>query len=386
MKFARLVLSNLKRKKIRTFLTLASILVAFVLFGYLTAIRQALTAGIDVAGADRLIVRHIVSIIQLLPGSYEADIEQIAGVAEATPATWFGGIYRESRNFFPQIIVKPEEYLSLYPDFELSKEQREAWFRTRTGAIVGRTTAERFEWKVGDKIPIQATYWSHGGGQKIWEFDLVGIYDGARKGVDTTQFFFRYDYFDEARDALRGTVGWYIVKVSDPDRAGEVVKAIDEKFANSPAETKAEPEEAFVRAFSDQIGNIGAIMQAILSAVFFTILLVAGNTMAQSVRERTGELAVLKAVGFTNGQVLGLVLAEALTFAVLGGFVGLAISWLAISIGGDPTGGRLPMFFFPTRDVIVGAVFVVVLGIATGLLPALQAGRLRIAHALRRLA
>ena len=232
MKFARLVWSNLKRKKIRTLLTLASIFVAFILFGYLAAIRQALSAGIDVAGADRLVVRHKVSIIQLLPGSYEADIEQIPGVAEATHATWFGGIYQEPRNFFPQMAVEPEEYLSLYPEFQLPKEQREAWFRTRTGVIVGRATADRFEWKVGDKIPLQATFWSHSGGNKIWEFDLVGIYDGAEKGTDTSQFLFQYDYFDEARDNVRGSVGWYIVRVSDPDRAVEVSKAIDETFAN----------------------------------------------------------------------------------------------------------------------------------------------------------
>jgi putative ABC transport system permease protein len=385
MKFARLVWANLKRKKIRTLLTLASIFVAFILFGYLSAIRQALTAGIDVAGADRLVVRHKVSIIQPLPGNYEADIEQIPGVAEATHASWFGGIYQNPRNFFPQMAVKPEEYLSLYPEFQLPKEEREAWLRTRTGVVVGRATAERFGWKVGDKIPLQATFWSHGGGNKIWEFDLVGIYDGTKDGVDTTQFLFQYDYFDEARDYGRGWVGWYIVRVADPDRAVEISKAIDDTFANSPAETKAETEGAFVRAFAEQIGNIGAIMQAILSAVFFTILLVAGNTMAQSVRERTGELAVLKAVGFTSGQVLGLVLAEALTIAALGGFAGLAISWFLISLG-DPTGGSFPVFFFPRRDLIIGSIFVVALGIATGFFPAIQAGRLQIAHALRRLA
>jgi putative ABC transport system permease protein len=385
MKFARLVWANLKRKKIRTLLTLASILVAFILFGYLAAIRVALSAGIDVAGADRLVVRHKVSIIQPLPGSYEADIEQIPGVAEATHASWFGGIYQNPRNFFPQMAVKPEEYLSLYPEFQLPKEEREAWLRTRTGAVVGRATADRFGWKVGDKIPLQATFWSHGGGNKIWEFDLVGIYDGTKEGVDTTQFLFQYDYFDEARDYGRGWVGWYIVRVADTDRAVEISKAIDDTFANSPAETKAETEGAFVRAFAEQIGNIGAIMQAILSAVFFTILLVAGNTMAQSVRERTGELAVLKAVGFTSGQVLGLVLAEAMTIAALGGFAGLAISWFLISLG-DPTGGSFPVFFFPTRDLVVGSIFVVALGVATGFFPAIQAGRLQIAHALRRLA
>jgi putative ABC transport system permease protein len=385
MRFARLVWSNLKRKKIRTLLTLASIFVAFILYGYLAAIREALTAGVAVAGADRLVVRHKVSIIQLLPASYEAEMEQIPGVAAATPSTWFGGIYREPRNFFPQMVVKPEEYLAMYPEFLLPEEQREAWFRTRPGVVVGRATANRFDWKVGDKIPIQATYWTHGGGNKIWEFDLVGIYDGKEKGTDTSQFLIHYDFFDEARDAMRGWIGWYIVRIADPEHAAEISKAIDETFANSPAETKAETEGAFVRSFAEQIGNIGAIMQAILSAVFFTILLVAGNTMAQAVRERTGELAVLKAVGFTDGQVLGLVLGEALTIAAAGGLTGLALSWFLISLG-DPTGGSFPVFYFPTRDLLMGVGFVIALGVASGFFPALQAGRLQIAHALRRLA
>ncbi|HEY7816931.1 MAG TPA: FtsX-like permease family protein [Vicinamibacteria bacterium] len=385
MRFARLVWSNLKRKKIRTLLTLASIFVAFILYGYLAAIREALTAGVAVVGADRLVVRHKVSIIQLLPASYEAEIEQIPGVAAATPSTWFGGIYREPRNFFPQMVVKPEEYLSMYPEFLLPEDQREAWFRTRTAVIAGRATANRFDWKVGDKIPIQATYWTHGGGNKMWEFDLVGIYDGKEKGTDTSQFLIHYDFFDEARDGMRGWIGWYIVRIGDPEHAAEISKAIDETFANSPAETKAETEGAFVRSFAEQIGNIGAIMQAILSAVFFTILLVAGNTMAQAVRERTGELAVLKAVGFTDGQVLALILGEALTIAAAGGLTGLALSWFLISLG-DPTGGTFPVFYLPTRDLLMGVGFVLALGVASGFFPALQAGRLQIAHALRRLA
>lgn len=384
MRFARLVLANLRRKRIRTLLTLLSILVAFVLFGYLAAIRQALSAGVDVAGADRLVVRHKVSIIQPLPGSYEAQIEQIPGVAEVASATWFGGIYQKPSNFFPQIPVNPEEYFSLYPEYLLPESEMKAWLETRTGAVVGRRTAERFGWKIGDKIPIQATIWTQDGGKTTWEFDLVGIYDGAKKGTDTSTFFFRYDYFDEARQFGKGLVGWYVVRVEDPDDAVAVAKRIDDHFANSPFETKAETEGAFVQAFAEQVGNIGAIMVAILSAVFFTILLVAGNTMAQSVRERTGELAVLKALGFTDGTVLGLVLAEALVIAGLGGFVGLALSWALISLG-DPTNGALPVFFFPTEDLVVGGFLVIALGLATGILPALQAGRLRIATALRRL-
>lgn len=384
MRFARLVWANLKRKRVRTLLTFLSILVAFLLFGYLAAIRQALSAGVGVAGADRLVVRHKVSIIQLLPKSYEAQIERIPGVALATYATWFGGIYQKPSNFFAQIVVDPEEYLSLYPEILLPEAEKRAWLQTRTGAIAGRSLANRFGWKVGDKIPIQATVWRQANGNTTWEFDLVGIYDGAKKATDTSTFFFRYDYFDEARAFGKGLVGWYIVRVDDPDDAVAVAKRIDDTFANSPYETKAETEGAFVQAFASQVGNIGAIMMAILGAVFFTILLVAGNTMAQSVRERVGELAVLKALGFTDGQVLALVLAESMTIAALGGFTGLAVAWLLISLG-DPTHGSLPNFFLPAEWIAVGSGLVVGLGLATGILPAVQAGRLQVAAALRRL-
>lgn len=384
MKFLSLVWSSFRRKKVRIILTLLSISVAFTLFGYLAAIKQAFSQGVDVAGADRLVVRHKVSIIQFLPKSYEAEMEQIEGVADATHATWFGGIYQEPKNFFPQFPVDPEEYLEMYPEFLLPKDQKEAWFKTRTGAIVGRNTADRFGFEIGDKVPIQATIWPKKGNQLTWEFDIVGIYDGAEQGTDTTQLLFHYDYFDEARQFLRGQVGWYIVRVDNPEDSARVARAIDETFANSPAETKAETEGAFLTGFAEQIGNIGAVITAIVSAVFFTILLVAGNTMAQSVRERTGELAVLKAVGFTDAQVLGLVLAESIAIAALGGFTGLGIATLLVSAG-DPTGGWLPLFYFPRADAIIGVGLVIMLGLVTGLLPALQAGRLRIADALRRL-
>jgi putative ABC transport system permease protein len=383
MKYLYLIWSNLKRKKIRTILTLLSIMVAFMLFGYLGAIRQGFSQGIDVAGADRLIVRHKVSIIQLLPEAYESRIEQIDGVVDAVHQTWFGGIYQKPSNFFAQMPVKPQEYLDMYPEFLLSEEQRGAWFKTRSGAIAGRGIADRFDWKVGDRIPINATIWTRKGGERTWEFDLVGIYDGAEKGTDTTQFLFRYDFFDESRLYGQGQVGWYTVRVSDPDRAAETVALIDAEFANSPYETKAEPEGAFLQGFANQIGDIGFIMMSIIAAVFFTILLVAGNTMAYAVRERTNELAVLKAIGFTDRVVLGLVLGESLVLTGLGGAIGLSLAWLLVSAG-DPTGGSLPMFYIPVKDLVTGVILIGLMALVAGILPALQAQRLRIADALRR--
>jgi putative ABC transport system permease protein len=383
MKYLHLVWSNLKRKKLRTSLTLLSILVAFILFGFLSAIQQALVGGVAMAGADRLIVRHKVSIIQMLPESYKARMARIPGISLVAHQTWFGGIYQDPKNFFMQTPVVPEEFLEMFPEFVLPPEQKQAWLATRTGAIVGRSTAKRFHWKIGDRVPIQSSIWAREDGSRNWEFDIVGIYDGKKKGTDTTSLFFRYDYFDEARRGWgKGQVGWFTIRVADPARAAEVAKLVDQEFENSSAETKTEPEGAFVQAWASQLGNIVLIVAAILGAVFFTILLVAGNTMAQAVRERTGELGVLKAIGFTNGQVLALVLVESCLLTVLGGVLGLGLAWVMISRG-DPTSGLLPMFFFPTRDLLIGLGISIALGLVTGIFPALQAMRLQVADALR---
>ena len=384
MRFLSLVWSNLKRKKLRTWLTLLSIFVAFVLFGLLCAIKEAFTAGVSMADADRLIVRHKVSLIMLLPESYGRRMEQVPGVESAVHLTWFNGIYQdEPKNFFASFPVSdPEAYLAMWPEFLLPEDQKQAWLKTRTGAIVGRALAERFNWKIGDRVPLMSPIWPNKSGG-AWQFDIVGIYDGAKKGTDTSGFNFRYDYFDEGRVNGEGQVGWYAVRVDDPARAAAVAKAIDAEFANSPYETKAEPEGAFAQGFVQQVGDVGTMLVAILSAVFFTILLVAGNTMAQAVRERTQELGVLKALGFTNRLVLALVLAESSLIAAAGGLTGLAVAWL-VTVGGSPVPAMLPVFYLPIRDVLIGVALVFTLGIVVGILPAFEAMRLRIAEALRR--
>jgi putative ABC transport system permease protein len=384
MKFFPLIWSNLKRKKVRTAFTLLSILVAFILFGYLSAIRTAFSAGIEMSGVDRLMVTHKVSIIQPLPVAYRERIAAVPNVQQVTHANWFGGIYQDPKNFFPQMAVDPETYLALYPELVLSDAEKRAWLADRSGAIVGKTTADRFKWKVGDKIPIMGTIYRHPDGSNVWEFNIDGIYDGKDKSTDTSGMFFRYDYLKEGTGGGRGLVGWYIIRIADPSRSTEVARRIDGLFANSPYETKTQSEKALAQSFADQVGNIGQIVAAILVAVFFTLLLVAGNTMAQSVRERTSELAVLKTLGFGNGQVLGLVLAESCLLALLGGLLGIALGWTLITLGGDPTNGQLPVFYFPPADVALGVGLTLFLGLVTGLLPALQAMRLRIVDALRR--
>ncbi len=387
MKYLPLLWAALKRRKVRTAFTVLSILIAFVLFAYLAAIRAAFAAGIDVAGVDRLLAIHKMSLIMTMPISYQQRIAGVEGVLDVTYASWFGANYQDPSKGFQgiaQLPVNPEEYFRMYPELKLPPEQMAAWLEDREGAVVGEATAKRFGWKIGDRIPLQATIWFKKGGERTWEFNIRGIYTADKKGVDNTQFLFRYDYFDEARAGGNGQVGWYLIRVADPERSAEVALAVDALFANSPAETKTSTEKAFIQGFAKQMGNIGAILTGILSAVFLTMLLVAGNTMAQAVRERTSELAVLKTLGFSGKKVMALVLGESILLAVLGGGLGLLIGALAVHFGGDPTGGGLPIFFIPNRQFVLALVLMLALGLATGALPALAAMRLKIVDALRR--
>jgi putative ABC transport system permease protein len=384
MKFAGLVWSNLKRRKLRTALTILSVLVAFLLFGLLGAIKQALVGGVDLADSNRLIVRHRVSLIQLLPVSYTARIARIPGVVAVTPFTWFNGIYQDPKNFFGSFPVSPEDMLGMYPEFSLPAAQRKAWNETRTGAIAGRSLVDRFGWKIGDRIPLNSPIWPKGGTNETWEFELVGIYEAGKKGADTSGFYFRYDYFDEARQSGKGQMGWYGVRVDNPANSAAIAKAIDTEFLNSPAETKSESEGAFAQGFAQQLGDIGAIVSAILAAVFFTIMLVAGNTMAQSVRERTNELGVLKAIGFSNERVLGVVLAESMVIAGLGGVLGLGLAFVMAAAVAPSLAAYLPGFFLPTKELVTGAGLILALGLVAGIVPALSAMRLHISAALRR--
>ena len=383
MKFLPLVWKNLFRRKSRTLLTLLSIVVAFVLYSYLSAIREGFGMGMELDGADRLLVVHKVSFVQPLPESYRNRIAMVDGVAEVSSSTWFGGIYQEPRNFFPQFAVEADSYLRLYPEIVLEDAEREAWLGNRTGAVVGRVTADRFGWKVGDRIPLQGTVWRPRDGER-WEFIIDGIYEAGAPGYSTAPMYFHHDYLAEANAAGRRAVGQYVIRIADASRTAEIAAAVDARFANSPAETKTTTEQAMAQSFANQIGDVGTITIAILATVFFTILVITANTMAQSIRERIGELAVLKTLGFTDRRMLALVLLESLVLAVSGGAAGLGIGSLLIGLG-DPTGGFLAAFRFLPRDLVIGGVFVVLLGLAAGAVPALAATRLRIVDALRRM-
>jgi putative ABC transport system permease protein len=378
MKFFPLLVANLRRKKIRTILTVGSFLVAFFLFGLLGAIRYGFRQSIDVAGADRLVVIGRTSIIQPLPLPYFERIKRLPGVKDVAHATWFGGIYQDPKNFFPQFAVVPDDWLRMYPEFVVSEAHWKAFLADRQGVVVGEKLIARFGWKVGDRVPLQAPIF----GGKSWEFNIRGIYRGTRPSDDETQFWLRHDYlYEKAPSFWKGLVGWYVVRISNPDQAAAVAKAIDSQFANSPSETRTQTESAFAAAFVKQMGNIEFLILAIGSIVFFTLLLVTGNTMAIAVRERTNELAVLKAIGYTDRFVLGLVLAESVLIAAVGGAIGLSLARGLVEQ--DLTQGLI-LLYLPPPALVAGAVIALATGVLAGLLPAIGAMRLSVVAALRR--
>ena len=339
MKFFGLSWKNAWRKKIRTSLTILSVLVAFLMYVLLNAVGSAMTGGGGgIESARRLVIIDKVSLINLLPISYYNKIDATPGVRVATHSTWFGGFYQE-----------------------------------------------QYSLKVGDRIPIQATIWPQRDGGRSWEFDLEGIFDTTDPRGSDAIFLFHYDYFDEARQFGQGLVGWYIVSLADGADPVEVSNAIDAGFANSPNETETSTEQAFAASFAEQLGNIALIVQLILGAVFFTLLLVTGNTMAQSVRERIGELAVLKTVGFRDGTVLGIVLAESILIMAIGGGLGLLIGW-AIMLGLSQTfAAIIGIGLSLSVQALAGAIAIIIFaGIAAGIFPALHARRLTIVDALAR--
>ena len=381
MKFARIIFANLLRKKVRLLLTIGSFAVALFLFAFLAVVNNAFNLGAEVASAERLVVINRTSIINLIPLSYAEKIKRIPGVKAVSHNNWFGGIYQDEKNFFPQFVISPETQREVMPELIVPDDQWAAFLKDRQGAIAGARTAERFHWKIGDRIPIKTTL--YGGGS--WEFNLVGIYHGKRPIDDETQFWFQWDYFEERiPQAIKGQVGWYVLRLNSPDDAVRVSKAIDAEFANSPNETKTQSESAFAANWVKQFGNIKFLIVTIGTVVFFTLLLVTGNTMAISVRERTSELAVFKAIGYSDRVVLFFVLAESLTIAIIGGFIGLLLAILAVPGISKGLNGILPNLVLTPTTLGFGLVVAIAVGIISGLLPGFTAMRMRVVNALRR--
>lgn len=381
MKYLPLLWANLNRKRLRTWLTLASIIVAFLLFGLMQMLRVALTGSADLAGVDRLVTMHKMSLIQPLPESYLGRVRGVEGVKAAVPHMWFGGVYQDDRSHLPVMTADPEAFLDVYTEYKLTPEQKQAWFRERTGAIVGKVAAQRFGWKEGDTIPMRSNIWQQSDGTNVWPLKIVAIYD-ATNG-DNQSIYFHHKYFDESRSFGKGTIGWLGVRVENPDDSAAIARQIDSLFANSSAETKTATEKAFMQGFANQMGNIGALLTAVAAAVFFTMLLVTANTMGQSIRERLNEIGVLKTLGFSGPAVTALVFGESLLLTALGGLIGLGLA----SLFAEGLGATLQQFFpvigVPASAYVIGVVLIVALGAIAAALPSYQAARLKIVDALR---
>ncbi|HSB42549.1 MAG TPA: FtsX-like permease family protein [Methylomirabilota bacterium] len=384
MRYLPLLWAGLFRKKTRTTLTLSSIVVAFALFGLLQAVEVAFESGADTADAKRLLTTARYSIIEPLPMAYQRRIERVPGVVGVAFADWFGAKYQNESNAFPVFAVDPARYLDMYPEFTVSRAQREAFVKTRTGALAGQRLVDRFGWKVGQKLPISSEIHAKTDGSLNWEFDLVGTLDAEDPAVrgNTDVVLINVAYFDEARQIGRGKTGWYIVRIADSGQARTVSAAIDALFMNSPDETKTQPEKEFALGFAKQIGDIGALVTRILIAVFFTIVILTGNAMAQSIRERIPELAILKTLGFSDAKVTALVLAEALLLLALGGAIGMAAAVAMMPALNGATGGRFPPLFVGPETWLLAAAVAAAVALAIGLPPALRANRLKIVDAL----
>jgi len=382
MGYFRFVWASLWRKKTRAILTLLSLICAFLLFGLLQALSVFFTAGADFVGASRLIVQSRVSFTTSLPMRLLPEIAAIPGVKDVSHDQWFGGVYGENRQMFT-FASDPVRLRRVYPEWVMTDAEWSAFEQTRTGAIVGRVVADQYGFKVGDKLPLKSNIFPQKNGSMAWEFDIVGIFDGkdASWQAQTQTVYINHAYFDEANQ-FGSMAGVFAVELDDVNKANEVAQAIDARFLNSPNETKTQSEKDFNKGFFAQIGDIGLIVSLILTAVFFTILILTGNTMAQAVRERIPELAVLKTLGFRDGQVTGLVLAESLLLCVTGGLIGMGLAALMIS----GLAQAAPGFFGAVRangTVWMQALLaIIVLALAVGLPPALKAGRIRIVDAL----
>jgi putative ABC transport system permease protein len=380
-----LVWANLRRRKLRLVFTFISILLAFLMFGMLDALRTSLSQAVNLAGADRLMLQSKVNITVSNPRSHYEKVKAVPGVRAVAPFNWFGGVYKDSKQQIQVQVTDPEEFMKVYPEVHLKPEELAAWKNDRQAIVIGQGLADLYGWKVGQRIPLRSDIWRKLDGSDTWEFNIVGIYTVEGSGWDKRSAMFQYDYFNESLQYGKDMVGWMVIKVANPDDSEKIANRIDAMFANSSNETKTATERVFIKQFLDQVGNIGLILVSVTTAVFFTMLLVTANTMAQSVRERTNEIGVLKTLGFSGESILSLVLIESLVLTFAGGLVGLGVAWFAAKGLGAAIKDYFPLFQVGTNTILVGLALMLLFGLITGLWPALTAMRLKIVDALRRI-
>jgi putative ABC transport system permease protein len=381
-----LVRKNLFRRKLRAALMIVSILIAFMIFGVLAGFHRAFTAGEDRAAADRLITVNKINFTQPLPIAYFNRVRAVDGVRQITHANWFGGYYQDPKNFLMTLAVEPATYFDVYrSEFDIPPEQLQAFIRDRSSAVIGESLARKWGWKVGDRVPVASNIFSQrSNGGHTWDFTIAGIVKGKTEQAGTDFLLFQYAYFDETRSFGKDTIGWLILQTNSPENNDRVAKTIDAMFANSTAETSTDTEKAFGKAFAAQFGNIALIVFLVVGAAFVTILMIVGNTMALSIRERTREIGVLKTLGFSGPRILRMVLGESVLLALLGGLPGLAIAALITIALRASLANIAPAFAVSPDIALQGIALMIALGLFTGVIPALNAMRLKIATALGR--
>lgn len=382
---AKLIVKNIFRARLRSLLTLIGLVIAVLAFGLLRTVVDAWYAGSDMASANRLITRNAISLTFTLPTYYRERVRAIDGVTQVSLSSWFGGIYQDPKNFFPQFAVTLPTHFNLYPEFLMPPEQMDAMLKDRTGCLIGRTLADNYGWKIGDKIPLQGTIYPG-----TWEFTVRGIFDGKDDGTVTRQMYFHWDYLNERvkqgfpRAADR--VGVFVVGIREGDRAAELSAAIDAEFKNSLAETLTETEKAFQLSFVAQTETIVAAIRLVSFVVIIIILAVVANTMAMTVRERVAEYATLKALGFAPGFVVALIFGESLTLTLLGGALGMVLSFPVIATFKSFVGSIFPVFRLSEATLWWQFGAVVVVGLLAAVLPAIRSARIRIVDGLRHVA
>lgn len=384
MTFFDLIRKNLFRKKLRTVLTTFAIFVAFLIFGVLATFQNALNSGEESASADRLIVTNKINFTLPMPISYVQRVAAVPGIKLVSHANWFGGYFQEQKNFLVAFAIDPKSYLDIYPEFVLPTAQREAFLRNQGSIIVGKPIADKFHWKVGDRIPIKSSIFHKADGSDTWDFTVAGIMTPGKSDVDVNFVAFHYEYFEQTRSFGHDTVGWLVLQTESPKVNERVSHTVDDMFANSPFETETKTEAAFNKAFTEQLGDLGFIITAIVGAAFATILLIVGNTMMLTVRERTNEIAVLRTIGFTPRRVFGLVLGESLLLALIGGLLGLLGAFAFSFALEQALAGRIGAVVFSSGIALIGVALMALLGFLTGLLPALRAMSLDVVTALGR--
>lgn len=383
MSDAYLIVKNLTRNKLRLFLTLFATFIAFTVYGTLTSFQQALDSGVELSADDRLVVVNKINFTQPLPISYVEKVRPIPNIVDITHLNWFGGYYQDPRQQVVMFAVDPESLLRVYDEIILPDDQRAAWLGNRQGLIAGEAIARTLGWKVGDRIPVNSNIFSQRDGSTAWDFDVAGIYTGADPQTDTNSVYFHYKYFNETQSFGGDFIGFMGVRTTDPQQNEQVIKAIDDLFVNTPFETETVPEKAFNKAFIEQIGNLSLILTSVVFAAFFIILVIVGNSMVLSIRERTKEIGVLKTLGFTSPRVFRMVLIESILLALVGGGLGLFAAAGLISLFNQAP-IQLPVLVLDAR-IIGGAVLIMLLlGLVTGIVPAINALRLNIISALGR--